>query len=573
MTRRIVRTLGQIAAFLALVCVLVYIADSRYRVLPDSIHHALPSHHAGTVITDVTIAHCSPVNPLSSCRLDADIWKRVEKDLLLGSGWLRSAYLHVQRKKEEELTTNDKVVVDIRVSRQEPGTNEKEQRDVAWESRPGGIYIGRSAKRHDSDSDRAVTAIDVLFGSDAVDPRPNWSVQEVPLLVDGGNANRAPRLSVRRGRPQTEHKPHVPKVNKDGTFKILQISDAHLATGIGTCRDAIGEGDKPSKKCEADPRTLDFIEQILDDEKPDLVVLSGDQVEGPAAPDTQTAIFKMVAPLVERSIPYAAIFGNHDDEGAMSLPRKGQMALIQTLPFSLSQAGPAEAEGVGNYYVEVQAHSSQHSALTIYLLDTHSLTPDEKRYKGYDWLKPGQIHWFRETAESLKKAHSRYSHIHLDMAFIHIPLPEYADRANIIRGGQWKEGVTAPGYNSHFYDALSEYGIVAVGCGHDHVNDYCALRPHQSTSRDAPAEASPEHHTTHAAKKERRGPWMCYAGGSGFGGYAGYGGFHRRVRLWQIDTNAGRMTTWKRVECCGEDTKKRIDELVLVDGGNVFEPS
>ncbi|KAM3419029.1 hypothetical protein BST61_g4984 [Cercospora zeina] len=569
MTRRIVRTLGQIAASITLFCILIFFADSRYRVLPNSIHHALPSHHAGTVITDVTIAFCSTVNPLSKCRLDDNNWKRVERDLLLGGGWIRSAYLHVQRKQEEELLSDDKVVVGVRVSRQPPAADEKADAREPWEKRPGGIWIQRSSKRHDSDSDRAVTAIDVLFGPDAIDPRPNWILESTPLFVDSASPNYAPRLSTRHGRPRAAHEiPPVPRVNKDGKFKIVQISDAHLSTGTGACRDAIGENDKPSVRCEADPRTLEFLEQVLDDEKPDLVVLSGDQVEGPTAPDTQTAIFKMVAPLIERSIPYAAIFGNHDDEGPRSSPRVAQMALMQTLPHSLSEPGPSKAEGVGNYVVEVLAPGSQHSALTLYMLDTHSLTPDEKRYKGYDWIKPGQIEWFRETARGLKKAHSKYSHIHMDMAFIHIPLPEYADRSNVMAGGAWKEGVTAPGYNSKFYDALAEEGIVAVGCGHDHVNDYCALRPHKhQVARDVD---EGQQSTSH---RERLGPWLCYAGASGFGGYAGYGGFHRRVRVWDIDTNAGRMSTWKRVECCGEDTKKRIDEIVLVDGGNVIAPA
>lgn len=570
MARRIVRTLTQIGAFFILACVLVFLADSRYRVLPDSIHSALPSHHAGNVITDVTIATCSSVNPLSNCRLDPTKWSRIEKDLYLGSGWLSSAYVHVQRKKEEELTLDDRVIMDIKIGRLVPENVDKERVGAAWESRPGGIHILRSNKRHDSDSDKAITAVDVLFGSDAVDPRHNWELTQVPLLLDGSNSNRAARLSVRRGRPKSEHRSTpVPRVRKDGKFKILQVSDAHLSTGTGVCRDAIGEGNKASTRCEADPRTLEFIESILDDEKPDLVVLSGDQVEGPTAPDTQTAIFKITAPLIERSIPYAAIFGNHDDEGGRSLRRSAQMELMETLPFSLSKAGTAEAEGTGNYYVEVSAPNSEHSALTLYMLDTHSLTPDEKHYKGYDWLKPGQIDWFRSTSQTLKKSHthSKYSHIHLDLAFIHIPLPEYAERENIIAGGEWKERVTAPTYNSHFYDALVDEGVVAVGCGHDHVNDYCALRPQMPVTRDVPADAPEEHRHE---KKNRPGPWMCYAGGSGFGGYAGYGGFHRRVRVWEVDTNAGRLETWKRVECCGEDTKKRIDEIVLVEGGNVL---
>jgi hypothetical protein len=65
---------------------------------------------------------------------------------------------------------------------------------------------------------------------------------------------------------------------------------------------------------------------------------------------------------------------------------------------------------------------------------------------------------------------------------------------------------------------------------------------------------------------------MCFAGASGFGGYGGYGGIHRRVRVWEVDTNAGRIMTWKRVECCGDDKHKRIDEIVLVEGGVAMSP-
>lgn len=541
-------------------------ADSRYRVLPNSIHSALPSHHVGTVITDINIAFCSSFNPLSSCRLDPENWHRIEKDLYLSSGWVKSAWLHVKRKKEEELTADDHVVIGVKIGRLDPGVGEKGQHAERWESRPGGIWLLRSNKPHDSDSEKAITSVDVLFGPDAVDPRPGWFLAQTPLLVDTDDKLQPARLSTRHGHPQPDHHLPTPRVRKDGKFKILQISDAHLATGLGTCRDAIDASGNPSANCEADTRTLEFLERTLDDEKPDLVVLSGDQVEGPQAPDTQSTLFKIAAPLIERNIPYAAIFGNHDDEGA-HLSRSAQMSLLETLPYSLSQAGPENVDGVGNYYVEVLAPSpSTHSALTLYLLDTHSLTPDEKHYKGYDWLKPSQIDWFRSTAQGLKKAHAKYSHIHMDMAFIHIPLPEYADKGLVVKGGQWKEGVTAPGYNSHFYDALVEAGIVTVGCGHDHVNDYCAMKPPPvAAPRDA---QDPGHHN----ERQHLGPWLCYAGGSGFGGYGGYGGFHRRVRVWEVDTNAGRIGTWKRIECCGQDVDKRIDELMVVDGGRVVVP-
>jgi hypothetical protein len=141
------------------------------------------------------------------------------------------------------------------------------------------------------------------------------------------------------------------------------------------------------------------------------------------------------------------------------------MSLIETLPYSLSEPGPEDIDGVGNYYVEVLAHgSSKHSALTLYLLDTHAYSPDEHSFKGYDWLKKNQIDWFKSTAKALKKNHEGYSHVHLDLAFIHIPLPEYNDKSNPIKG-PWREGVTAPGFNSGFRDALVEQGVVMVSCG------------------------------------------------------------------------------------------------------------
>lgn len=578
--RRQTRALGQIGALVALLCVIVYIADSRYRVLPETIHHSLPLHHVGAVITDVTITTCSSLNPLSTCRLDPDKWHRVEKELYLHSGWTKSAWLHVRRKKEEDLTADDRVIVGLRVGRLDPGVGEKGQEKEKWESRPGGIWILRSNKRYDTESTKAVTAIDALFGADAVDPRLGWTLAEIPLLIDSDPKLQPARISVRHGH-QTPQKPQPPRVSKDGKFKILQVSDAHLSTGVGRCRDAIDASGKESVNCEADTRTLAFIESVLDSEAPDMVVLSGDQVEGPTAPDTQSAIFKSAAPMIKRNIPFAAIFGNHDDEGQKSLSRTAQMSLYETLPNSLAEAGPTSIAGVGNYHVEVLAHAGQHSAITLYMLDTHSGSPDEKNYEGYDWIKDSQIDWFNTTAESLKKSHAKYSHIHLDMAFIHIPLPEYAEPGLLMAGGKPKEPVMAPRFNSQFYSALSHAGVVAVGCGHDHVNDYCALRPqrHHAADRDAAPPPlpppspptpplSPQHIDT-SKGKERLGPWMCYAGGSGFGGYGGYGGYHRRVRVWEVDTNAGRVTTWKRVECCGDQTKDRIDELVIVEGGVV----
>ena len=94
-----------------------------------------------------------------------------------------------------------------------------------------------------------------------------------------------------------------------------------MVTGVRSCKDAIDAHGNSLPESDADPLTAKFIVQVLDVEKPDLVVLTGDQLHHDI-PDSQSALFKVVAPIIERSIPFAAVFGNHDCEGIHALPRK-----------------------------------------------------------------------------------------------------------------------------------------------------------------------------------------------------------------------------------------------------------
>jgi hypothetical protein len=207
----------------------------------------------------------------------------VEKDLLLKKGWITKSYVHIQRKKEEELGQDEKVIMDIKVGRLDPGLSDDAKVAVKWEKRPGGIWIKRSSKRHDSDSKNVITAVDVLFGADAVEPRPGWEVKDQALTLDYPKDAPEARLSVRRGTPRLPPT-YVPRVRKDGKFKIMQVADLHLSTGLGACRDPV----PATGKCDADIRTLEFVAKMLDQEKPDFVVLSGDQVNGETAPDAQS---------------------------------------------------------------------------------------------------------------------------------------------------------------------------------------------------------------------------------------------------------------------------------------------
>lgn len=283
-----VRTIVQVSSVALVTFLVVFFLDRNFRVLPSAIHEYMPQHHAGLLITDITIKKCSSINVFSSCRLDPDVWHRIEKDLYLGKTVVTSAYIHVRRKKEEELTSDDKVIIDVNVGRLDPGTNKKGQADERWEPREAGLWIKRSAKKVAIDSKRTITAVDVLFGDDAVEARDGWEMPEkgTPLLLDGGTKVPSAHITVRRGSQQDPYKPQL-RIKENGKFKVMQVSDMHLSTGVGACREAMPESPE-GERCEADPRTLDFVTRVLEDEKPDLVVLSGDQINGDTAPDAQS---------------------------------------------------------------------------------------------------------------------------------------------------------------------------------------------------------------------------------------------------------------------------------------------
>ena len=64
--------------------------------------------------------------------------------------------------------------------------------------------------------------------------------------------------------------------------------DLHLVTGVGQCRDLLPG--VSSVGCEADPLTVDYLDKILEIEKPDLAVVVGDIINGEDAPDAQTVL-------------------------------------------------------------------------------------------------------------------------------------------------------------------------------------------------------------------------------------------------------------------------------------------
>ncbi|KAI6550933.1 hypothetical protein MCOR03_009182, partial [Pyricularia oryzae] len=235
--------------------------------------------------------------------------KAFEKDFYLHLSDQR-AWVYIALANEQEFAAKDLLVMDITVG--DPPQNSE---SISWERRPGGIWVRRG--EFNGKIDDFVTEVDVFFGMDAVDPRPEWALIRSPIQFKGRANIPVARLSIFHGRVKLRPRAAL-KVRDDGKFRIVQISNTHMVTDVGLCKNAINAYGNYLPWTEANPLTVKFIGEILDIEKPNLVILIGDQLHHDIR-DSQSALFKVVAPIIERLIPFAAVFGNYNSEGTHAL--------------------------------------------------------------------------------------------------------------------------------------------------------------------------------------------------------------------------------------------------------------
>lgn len=240
------------------------------------------------------------------------------------------------------------------------------------------------------------------------------------------------------------------KFGSDKKFKIVQFTDVHWVSG--------SEHSVVSEKC---------MNRVLDEEKPDLVVFSGDFVTGKPA---VKGLEEVLQPTLSRGIPFAMTFGNHDDEQGLS--REELFELIKKYKGSLTATTPG-ISGVTNYTLTLKSSDSDKDAAVIYIFDSNSYSHKEVA-KGYDWIKRDQINWYVDKSKEFTEANG--GNTLPSLAFFHIPLPEFNEAASDEDArliGTRREKACAPVVNSGLFTAMLECGdVMGVFVGHDHVNDY-----------------------------------------------------------------------------------------------------
>ncbi|KAG8814505.1 hypothetical protein FRC18_001941 [Serendipita sp. 400] len=513
-------------------------------------------------------------------------WTRVERDLQPKTGiYYLSFYYRRTRRLDVPLITDLKLL----------GADQEnllphpldEWRGVAHSLRDGvsgqaslylwyklGPTMGEMLTKNVTQTADLIMELDVLNG----EGRPFYGFEKLdpPLAIGKPGQSENVHLIYKRGvKPIPRAKPlHF---SHAGHFKILQVADLHFSVSNGRCRDT------SLSPCKGDSDTLELMNRTLDLEKPDLVVFSGDQLNGQGTSwDPRSVLAKYAGPVIDRQIPWAMVFGNHDSEVG-DLTRHGQLRILRNMPYSLVEAGPPDIHGVGNYVLSVRSPDpSRTRLLTLYFLDSGSYSAGAWDWFGwtpteYDYLRQSQIDWFLHesslspmherpwhpdtgkdlgdawgrTGQGKKRQTSQRSLVKPNgLMFYHIPIQETYSTADIdpisnkkLEIGEQLDDKSTPKKNDGFFDKgllkafeneLGGREIKVVANGHVHLTNSC---------------------------RRVLGIWFCFNGGSSYSGY-GKTGVDRRFRVFNITDWGETITTYGRTEH-GEV----VDKIVLVGHG------
>lgn len=243
---------------------------------------------------------------------------------------------------------------------------------------------------------------------------------------------------------------HSLRFRKDSTFKIVQFTDLHW------------NNTSPKRY-----KTLKTIKYVLDKEKPDFIIFTGDIIGGELVKDSWIAITK---PILDANIPWSVTFGNHDEEQSMN--KEDMWKFLQTLPNFIGEKG--NVSGVGNNALCIYGSKNVEKIKSVvYLFDSHDYT-ENYLLGDYDWIKFDQINWYRNLSDKFTAANGGVKMPSL--AFFHIPLPEYKEMSqNEILGNKY-DGIASSDINSGLFSAMIEKkDVMGVFVGHDHDNNYIGI--------------------------------------------------------------------------------------------------
>ena len=279
---------------------------------------------------------------------------------------------------------------------------------------------------------------------------------------------------------------------KDGVistedFRILFLTDVHL-----------------SERQDSTRKTIERMVSWIESEKPDLIILGGDTVNGL---NDRIRVEQFRDLMDAFGIYWAPVLGNHEGDRPAPLmtTRKKVVEIWSASSLCMMESDEKHTadgrvvEGYGNYALSILG-ADGYIKNAFYFLDNGSKLMKKTDYEKWDMEKKAdtaiseaQVDWYKETYAAMKEKNGgTLTH----MCVIHKPLQILGDAiavpANVTYGevtswtytfqgagqnweyvdGDLRDKIHCPPYtDGDLYAALVKNGARAVFFGHDHVND------------------------------------------------------------------------------------------------------
>ncbi len=239
-------------------------------------------------------------------------------------------------------------------------------------------------------------------------------------------------------------------------------------------------------------KILDYtVNTLIEKTKPHLITISGDlcREHEDKGYDAFADFFD------ELGIPWAPIFGNHDNMSPPEVIDKIADRFL-THPLCVFEKGDSEM-GNGNFVIEIEENRKTVSA--VIMADAHeicSFTDSEGNTKySYETFWPKQFEWYREQIEALKDKGCKDSTLILHTpiyAYRNAVKSAYKDSVDLkamtweesLKQGVWNTGFEnssglcreepcTPVFDDGMFELLKELGHTkSVIAGHDHKNNF-----------------------------------------------------------------------------------------------------
>lgn len=248
---------------------------------------------------------------------------------------------------------------------------------------------------------------------------------------------------------------HDLQFRRDGSFKILAISDLHYTP-------------------QPDTHGIELTEKLIALEKPDLVIATGDNISGDSCStpeDVEKAVANVAEAMEKMGVPWAITLGNHDQEhfARTHISREQVFDYYERYPHNVNAGWTRGIHGAGNKQLLLWGSDHAKPVFALWLIDSGESVPDPTIR--YDWIHTDQVSWYYNSSVALER---KYGHKIPGLMFFHIPLLEFHEMILTHKVlGERHEPESPSNINGGMFAAVLERGDVkGIFCGHDHVNNY-----------------------------------------------------------------------------------------------------